>query len=128
MRKAYIRQIHPAAYFSLTYPWIWDHPLEGYYKRHSKLYGIDGSVLIAVVGKFSIHETEKYLFNAERYALELRNGIIKKFIDNGDKRISNSLSTGTPDGKNSAAFMVYMDYKFEVSFLTGVFPCGSMGN
>ena len=71
---------------------------------------------MAVVNGFSILPTEKnILYNAEEYALQLRDGIRGKFIDKGDKRISGSSSSGTRDGGVSAAYMVYMDYKFEVS-------------
>ena len=113
-RKAYIRQ-HPM-FSNLTDHGTWLHPLDGYYRRHSKKYNIDGSVLIAVVDEDSILPTERcFLNNAEEYALGLRNGIRWRFVDNGDKRIRGISSSGRRDGGVSAAYMVYMDYKFEVS-------------
>lgn len=90
----------------------WDHPLEKYFCDHLKSNGIDGSVVLTVVDKNSIPMTE--LCNGELYTLMLRDHMREKFIANGDKRIRGFPSQGILDGNISEAYMVYMDYKFEV--------------
>ena len=114
-RKTYIRQ-QPMVYCNPTEPGTWLHPLGDYFRHHSNKYNIDGSVVIAVVHKSSILPTETTnINNAEEYALLLRDGMRDMFIANGDKRISGSSIPGRRDGGVSAAYMVYMDYKFEAS-------------
>ena len=123
-RKAYIRQVSPLVYCNPAAPGTWLHCLDNYYCAHSSMYNIDGSVLMAVVNKSSIFPTEGYffLYNAEEYALRLRDGMRDMFIANGDKRISGSSIPGNKDGGISAAYMVYMDYKFEASLSYMCFP------
>lgn len=75
--------------------------------------------MLAVVDKYSIPVTNTC--NGDIYALMLRDSMREKFAANGDKRVQGfPYSPGKPDGNISEAYMVYMDYTFEVG------PCKSL--
>lgn len=106
IRKSYIRQ------GSLYHSGTWVHPLGCYYRNFSNIDGL--VVLSAVNNDIPICNGHIIMNYAEEYTLQLRNGVIGKFRDNCDKRITSKTSPGARDGGISAGYMVYMTYTFEV--------------
>ena len=89
--------------------------LDKYLKKHYNYQSMDGLIPIAVVDYGALHQQiirDGYMDDAEDYALQLRNRVIKMFDDDDDERIRVTTRSGRKDGGKSEGYILYMTYKF----------------